>query len=677
MPKRPRGRQAKDLEKREKAKRQVEEGLVESKWNALGDEEAEVYQSDSEQEQDYELRPRKFRVPDDNELQERLPVKTADGKIQRVMTKKAKAEAKAEDEDEDESDSDQGESDAREDEDGSDEYESEDEDTKAMSEEERLVAAKERVAEIAYQLAEDPDENLKLLREVKETIQRTKLFKIKQMYILALVPIFKNLIPGYRIRPLTETEQKEKVSKEVRKIRDFEQGLLFHYKEYVDLLRDFTRKGRNTEPGSIRFILATSAVSAVCEMLSTVPYFNFQTELIEAVVERLTSKRRDDAFDKCIVTIEKIFQQDEEGQISFQVVRLLSKMIKARRYKVQPSVVNSLLHLRLLSELAAKADLEKVDKPEEPKVKKKDRQKLSKKERKARKERKAIEAEMMHAETAVSAEERERLQGETLKLVFALYFNILRERSKDLMSPALEGLAKFAHLINADLFGDLLEVLRELIQERQQRYVDGHYEFKESTTREALLCVVTAFALLSGQAGESMNLDLSFFINHFYSSLYALALNADIEYSHRTLRLDDPLEPTEHSHKHKVDISTEMEMVVRAFEAIFFKQRSMIGRLRILAFAKRLATCMLQMPQKSTFASLKILDKMISKFHSRLSAAFTTDDRIANGVYHMEVDDPEQSNPEAATMWEVFLLEKHFDPTVQKGAKSILKAAST
>lgn len=346
MPKRPRGRQAKDLEKREKAKRQVEEGLVESKWNALGDEEAEVYQSDSEQEQDYELRPRKFRVPDDNELQERLPVKTADGKIQRVMTKKAKAEAKAEDEDEDESDSDQGESDAREDEDGSDEYESEDEDTKAMSEEERLVAAKERVAEIAYQLAEDPDENLKLLREVKETIQRTKLFKIKQMYILALVPIFKNLIPGYRIRPLTETEQKEKVSKEVRKIRDFEQGLLFHYKEYVDLLRDFTRKGRNTEPGSIRFILATSAVSAVCEMLSTVPYFNFQTELIEAVVERLTSKRRDDAFDKCIVTIEKIFQQDEEGQISFQVVRLLSKMIKARRYKVQPSMVNSLLHLR-------------------------------------------------------------------------------------------------------------------------------------------------------------------------------------------------------------------------------------------------------------------------------------------------------------------------------------------
>jgi nucleolar complex protein 3 len=244
------------------------------------------------------------------------------------------------------------------------------------------------------------------------------------------------------------------------------------------------------------------------------------------------------------------------------------------------------------------------------------------------------------------------------------------------MGVTLEGLAKFAHLINAEFFGDLLVVLRELVQERQQTLgQDGHaVEFKDTTTREALLCIVTAFALLQGQVGESMNIDLSFFVSHFYSTLYSLALNPDIEFSNKTLRLDDPLSTnnsvnTLHT-KNNVNISTEMEMVIRVFESIFFVQKS-VSKLKVQAFTKRLSISSLHFPEKSTIAALKILDKLSKKF-SVVNELYSVEDRVANGLYRMDVDIPEHSNPEAATIWETAILGNHYSPGVAFAVKSIL-----
>lgn len=53
--------------------------------------------------------------------------------------------------------------------------------------------------------------------------------------------IYKDIIPGYRIRPLTEEEQKSKVTKEVKKLRGFEQSLVTNYQAYVENLADLSR----------------------------------------------------------------------------------------------------------------------------------------------------------------------------------------------------------------------------------------------------------------------------------------------------------------------------------------------------------------------------------------------------------------------------------------------------
>lgn len=85
------------------------------------------------------------------------------------------------------------------------------------------------------------------------------------------------------------------------------------------------------------------------------------------------------------------------------------------------------------------------------------------------KERKAVEKEIVQVDTTVSHEERDRIQAETLKLVFVTYFRILKIRSLNLIGAVLDRLARYAYLINQDFFGDLLEVLKDLIRHAETR----------------------------------------------------------------------------------------------------------------------------------------------------------------------------------------------------------------
>jgi nucleolar complex protein 3 len=58
--------------------------------------------------------------------------------------------------------------------------------------------------------------------------------------------VFQDIIPGYRIRPLTDKEKKEKVSQMVQRVRDYEQGLVAVYQSYLQILEQDIR-GRRFE----------------------------------------------------------------------------------------------------------------------------------------------------------------------------------------------------------------------------------------------------------------------------------------------------------------------------------------------------------------------------------------------------------------------------------------------
>lgn len=54
--------------------------------------------------------------------------------------------------------------------------------------------------------------------------------------MLSQVAVYKDIIPGYRIRALTESEKAEKVSQLVARTRDWEQSLVNGYQTYLQLL---------------------------------------------------------------------------------------------------------------------------------------------------------------------------------------------------------------------------------------------------------------------------------------------------------------------------------------------------------------------------------------------------------------------------------------------------------
>ena len=101
-------------------------------------------------------------------------------------------------------------------------------------------------------------------------------------------------------------------------------------------------------------------------------------------------------------------------------------------------------------------------------------------------------------------------QTETLKLLFVLYFQILKnEKITPLLPAALQGISRFSHLISVDFFKDLLDVLRNLASRfsNNAKLVDGDRDSNGNGSVDELArnmhyclqCIATAFELLSGQ----------------------------------------------------------------------------------------------------------------------------------------------------------------------------------
>lgn len=686
-------RKANAVETRRKKQRAENDALLTSGLFNKGSNKVDDWENE---EQDYELTPRHIETA---ETVEGLPIKRA-GVIQRVVREKLQQEP-AEDENDDDV--------QPEIEQHSESEESEQEEVETATPQEKLARIKEEISSYASRLMEDPEENISCLTKLRKLAQSPQ-FATSQLAVLALVPVFKSLAPGYQIRPLTETEQREKVGKEIARLRNFEQSLVTNYQLYIELLTKLARvlalnSNGNKKISPTQIKQGHAATSAACELCtSSLKYFNFRSELFTIPIRRLNRKPKEAAdmqmFHKCLRTLESLLQEDKDhGSITFDIVRIMCKTIKDKKFRVDESVVNVFLSLSLL------ADYDPNGVKDEPtvKTKKKDRVHFSKKQKKARKEMKAIEEEIRKAEHTITAEERERFQAQTLKTVLKLYLEILKAASTSmeeksdaslLMAAVLEGLSKFGQMANFDLFGDFLEVLRETmlnIFEEHSLEADK-YNIGESSDsggmytkdeiRKLLLAVVAAFALMVNhkEVGRlPISVDLSKFVSALYLMLADLSLDADLEFSHKSLRLADPLEDSGIAYRPAVNASTEAELLLKSLDFIFFRSR--VGsQARATPFIKRLYISSLQTPEKTTIALLKFVGKLLGRYGDTLKSLWSTEDRISGeSEYVLGIEkegfevDFERSNVGSAVLWENLLLDKHYCPIIRDGSRSLMK----
>ena len=621
-------------------------------------------------EQDYEQRPRKQKKGQENT---RLPIKTAEGRVEQLQV----LEVPHEDDD----------SWLGSEEESVDDPRPVQEETKVPIRQ-QILDAKEELARLASLVNEDPEEHAGAFRTLGQ-ITASSNPTIKKLGLATQLAVYKDIIPGYRIRPIAEIDQTEKVSKDVRRLRAFEQSLVSSYQAYIKDLASCAkaRQGRVSDAASS---VKQVAIACTCALLVAVPHFNFRGELLKILVSKLSTNKIDADFIKCRETLETLFRMDEDGTSSLDAVGLITRMMKARNYQIDESILNTFLHLRLLSEFSSRASQTRVDKAstdnedgaKKSKFKKEFR---TKKQRKIWKERKVVEKEFKEADATVSLEQRDRMQAETLKLVFVTYLRILKARVPHLLGALLEGLAKYAHIINQDLFGDLLEILKDLISdakallkvdEEEEEEVEGSSESSRDSTRETLLSITTAFALLEGQdvarSAPSLNIDLTDFIAHLYKSLHSFCLVPDLELSHRSLRLPDPHAPSSASPTAtapRVNLQTTAVLMLRALTSIMTPRS--VPPVRLAAFTKQLFTSTLQLPEKSTLAMVSLLNN-VTKIHGRkIAALWNTEERKGDGVFDAMREDLESSNPFASTIWDGELLKLHYAPAVREGIRGI------
>ncbi|KAK6222364.1 hypothetical protein LQW54_001064 [Pestalotiopsis sp. IQ-011] len=633
-------------------------------------------------EQDYETKARKGKKKDKEST--RLPVKLADGRLQHIQAAQEDDAASIDDEDWLE---------------GKDLSDIELEEDEPVQKEEpqipvaqQILEAKEELAKTAMAMNENPEENVGAFKTLAK-FNQSKIVAIVKLSLATQLAVYKDVIPGYRIRQADEDAPAEKLSKDVRSLRSYEQALVAGYQGYVRELAKHAKAGRNQEPINGQSV-ANIAITCACTLLTSVPHFNFRGDLLKILVGKLSTRRVDEDFEKCLKAIETLFREDEEGRPAMEAASLLSKMMRAREYHVDEGVVNLFLHLRLLSEFSGKASKDEVEyNRDEAPVSKKQKYKKefrTKKQKKAMREVKALEKDMATADALVSHEERDRMQSDTLKLVFASYFRILKARVAHLMGAVLEGLAKYAHLINQDFFGDLLEALKDLI-----RHSDAAAEEDEEaendeappppsrdTTREALLCTVTAFALLAGQdahdAQSALHLDLSFFTTHLYQTLLPLSVHPDLELGAKSLHLPDPNAPQAakpNTSRNKVNLQTTTVLLVRCLTSILLPPWNIrsVPPLHLASFTKQLMTSALHTPERSTQAILALLADVGGTHGKKVAALWNTEERKGDGTYNPLSASVEGANPFASTVWEGEILRRHYCPKVREGVRIVEK----
>ncbi|KAF7728904.1 hypothetical protein EC973_005299 [Apophysomyces ossiformis] len=599
--------------------------------------------NDSDEEMEYEKAPRKVAAEwTRKDYHTKLPIKLPGGKIAQ------QEESEPADSEEEETTELEVAEEENEEEESAQEEEEVEEEAPKLSKKEYILFKKEELAQVASEIQEDPEEKVDQLKSLRN-ISKDEVASVRKLALLTQLAVYKDIIPGYRIRALTEKEESVQVSKDVKKLREFEKSLLRNYELYLKDLDSLLTKKKTEEDQSTALV----AARCLCELLTTKIHFNFRLNIMASVIARMSSLKWNEIADLCCKSIITVMENDESGRASLDALRMITRMVKSKGYAVHENVVNTFLHLRLKDEMVPVAHQSPETEIKGKKRKREDKPFLTKKARKALKETKQIEKEFQEAEAVVSKEEKDKNHTETLKLLFAFYFRILKKQSDSPLLPAvLQGLAKFAHLINVDFFNDLLEGLKEVMRGIDESSAKSN---ESANTHKRLLCIITAFQLLSGQ-GEALNYDLK----DFYQEIYAIILKASFH-----TNLED-----------KADIlhDSESDLLVRGLELMFLKKRQ-IPIDRMAAFIKRVSLTALHMPSKTVSHCLHLIEKLVKKDH-RLDALLQSEDRAASGVYMPLLEDPELCNPFGTNLYELFLYQDHYDPKVRALARTLQQPSS-
>ncbi|EKX45539.1 hypothetical protein GUITHDRAFT_138771 [Guillardia theta CCMP2712] len=598
----------------------------------------------SREEKDYESKPRQskhWEEEAEKERKEGLPIKLPDGSLKKVRREKAIPEddttehaplsrkalkkarraheqAKKQGEGEPEKEDGEGEEKQEEEEENVEEPE-----VPKTQDEKKLI-----IAECGSAIMKDPEANISQLSSLHSFCSDPDLV-VAKLAILSETAVFSDIIPGYRIRLPTQKEKEMKVSKEVAKQRKYEAAILKGYQKFLQFLEGYGRKVENKakdlaqsgDDAAVRGSMLYIVVMSMASLLKKLPHFNFAKNIMQSLIRRLESPV-DLIADAALSALKELVDQSILNDTVAECVHMIANVVKERGGKVRPQVLSVFLKLRISSEMlegGKKKSKQKQDEEEED-----------------------LENSLAEGHATVAKEEVKRVATGILESVLNTYFRVLKMQpiQPQLLPPVMEGLSRFAHLINIDFFSDLLQAIKALMIAEDDA---GSEEEKGArlSVESSLHSVICVFKCLHNQ-GEVWDLDLQDFYDVLFRSIPRIASS-----------------PSELGN---------VSLLLEALRMTLFDLRQ-LSTDRVAGFVKRLLDLSLHVPPQHAMAILSLVRQLFTRYPKARRLLDT--EHACVGIYNPEVGNAELSNALASTAWEMNLLACSYHPHQQTAATEV------
>jgi hypothetical protein len=443
--------------------------------------------------------------------------------------------------------------------------------------------------------------------------------------------------------------------------------------------------------------LGLTAIQCLGTLLAGAPHFNFRTNIIDFLVPRTGSK--DEEFSRaCCDAVGALFAADVSFEASLEAARALSRASAdsvggggggrgggSSSLTLTSGALLTLLRLPL-------GILERIDSHASTR---KDRDALRAAKRNKSAEDRAAVADIeagLKAADAEAVDDRRKHAKAALKAVIAVYFRVLRSPSHaHLLPDVLQGLAKFAHLVDVGIISDLLAALRALLGAGAAAEDDD--ADLDDAAGAAGASDPSASASSSSSSSRGLRLSVPAALNCVLTALRIMAgpgqvLNADeTEFAHFLYGVLTRIPTTPGAHQHAL-------LACFAVQALLINRREYSTE-RVAAFARRLLTLSLHLPVNGCLATLSMARTLANKYPAIGSlftaptggaaaaaaavgsaAAAARDLSLATAAgSKTAVFDPDHAGALASTAWELAALQNHYHPAVRAAATAAAAGA--
>lgn len=288
------------------------------------------------------------------------------------------------------------------------------------------------------------------------TMLRSNDAQLFEMAMLSALIVFKDICPGYRIRSSAEYDKDVMLKKDTKQLRDYELSLLGAYQKYIKLLNDKVVFGlgncrKDVDVWGLDAKIGLSALRCLCELLRSLSHFNFSSVLIGNIVTRSIQPNQD-VSSLCCNTIIDLFKNDSIGELSYEVVKSVAKVLALSKYSPSTEqIIQCLSHTKLTVHADDSRDVHRK----------------AKSQRKKRKHNSDdVEVGLLEATATTDKTIKMRFQADCLHEISLIYFRIVKMKVGFTLLPvAVDGLSRISHLINIDTVQDLMTLLKGILEQ--------------------------------------------------------------------------------------------------------------------------------------------------------------------------------------------------------------------